>query len=99
MQLGNANLGDEGDEGKGPSSLEQRVGAAVGGERCNAVTKNKAPGARRQRQKCHQRWSRVCVSGGGCREMQQEEQILAARVTKAKSHRRWSRVWERRWVS
>jgi hypothetical protein len=27
MQLGNANLGDEGDEGKEPSSLEPRVGA------------------------------------------------------------------------
>jgi hypothetical protein len=31
MQLGNANLGDKGDEGKEPSSLEPRLGAAVGG--------------------------------------------------------------------
>jgi hypothetical protein len=30
-----ANLGDEGDEGKEPSSLEPRVGAAVCAERCN----------------------------------------------------------------
>jgi hypothetical protein len=35
MQLGNAKLGDDGDEGRGPSSLEPRVGAAVGVERCN----------------------------------------------------------------
>ena len=33
MQLGDANLGDEGDEGKEPSSLEPRVGAVVGVER------------------------------------------------------------------
>jgi hypothetical protein len=35
MQLGNANLGDGGDEGREPSSLEPRVGAAVGVERCS----------------------------------------------------------------
>jgi hypothetical protein len=35
MQLGNATLGDEGDEGKEPSLLEPRVGAVVGVERCN----------------------------------------------------------------
>jgi hypothetical protein len=35
MQLGNANLGDKGNEDKEPSSLEPRVGAAVGIERCN----------------------------------------------------------------
>jgi hypothetical protein len=29
-----ANLGDKGDEGRGPLSLEPRVGAAVGVERC-----------------------------------------------------------------
>ena len=33
MHLGDAKLGDEGDEGKEPSSLEPRVGAAVGVER------------------------------------------------------------------
>jgi hypothetical protein len=35
LGLGNANLGDEGDEGKEPSSLAPCVGAAVGVERCN----------------------------------------------------------------
>jgi hypothetical protein len=34
MRLGDANLGDDGDEGKEPLSLEPRVGAAVGVERC-----------------------------------------------------------------
>jgi hypothetical protein len=34
MQLGDANLGDKGDEGNEPSSLEPRVGAVVGVERC-----------------------------------------------------------------
>jgi hypothetical protein len=34
MQLGDANLGDKGDEGKEPSPLGPRVGAAVGVERC-----------------------------------------------------------------
>ena len=40
MQLGDANLGDEGDEGKEQSSLEPRVGAAVGVERCTLVMQN-----------------------------------------------------------
>jgi hypothetical protein len=35
MQLGNENLGDGGDEGRGPSSLEPRAGDVVGVERCN----------------------------------------------------------------
>ena len=35
MHLGDAKLGDKGDEGKEPSSLEPRVGAVVGVERCN----------------------------------------------------------------
>jgi hypothetical protein len=35
VHLGNAHLGDEGDEGKEPSSLEPHVGAAVGVERRN----------------------------------------------------------------
>ena len=35
MQLGDVDLGDEGDEGKEPSSLEPRAGAVVGVERCN----------------------------------------------------------------
>jgi hypothetical protein len=34
-----ATLGDEGDEGKEPSSLEPRVGAAVGVERCTRDAK------------------------------------------------------------
>ena len=39
MQLGDANLGDEGDEGKEPSSLEPRAGAVVGVERCTGGAK------------------------------------------------------------
>ena len=39
MQLGNANLGDKGDEGKEPPSLGPRVGAAVGVERCTGDAK------------------------------------------------------------
>ena len=42
MQLGDANLGDEGDEGKEPSSLGLRVGAAVGVERCTLGMQNLA---------------------------------------------------------
>jgi hypothetical protein len=34
MHLGDASLDDEGDDGKEPSSLGPRVGAAVGVERC-----------------------------------------------------------------
>jgi hypothetical protein len=70
MQLGDANLGDEGDEGKEPSSLEQRVcvRAVVGVKRCNLVMQVLA--TRVTKAKSHHRWSRACGSGGGCREMQ-----------------------------
>ena len=57
MQLGDANLGDEGDEGKEPSSLEPRVGAAVGVERCNLVMQILA--TRVTKAKSHHHWSRV----------------------------------------
>jgi hypothetical protein len=51
-----ADLGDpEGDEGKEPSSLEPRVGAVVGVERCSWRKQNLATSV---------------TSGGGCREMQ-----------------------------
>jgi hypothetical protein len=66
MQLGRANLGDKGDEGKEPSSLEPRVGAAVGVERCNLGERILA--TRVTKAKSHHRWGRVWV-GGGCREM------------------------------
>jgi hypothetical protein len=68
MQLGDANLGDKGDEGKEPSSLGPRVGAAVGVERCNLGMQ--ILGTRVTKAKSHRRWSRACGSGGRCREMQ-----------------------------
>jgi hypothetical protein len=65
---GDASLGDKGDEGKGPSSLEPRVGAAVGVERCNLGMQHLA--TRVTKAKSHHRKSRACGRGGGCREMQ-----------------------------
>jgi hypothetical protein len=62
-----ANLGDKGDEGKEPSPLEPRVGAAVGVERCTLGMQNLV--TRVTKAKGHHRWGRVCGSGGGCREV------------------------------
>jgi hypothetical protein len=65
---GDANLGDEGDEGKEPLSFEPRVGAVVSVERCNLGMQNSA--TRVTKAESHHRWGRACGSGGGCREMQ-----------------------------
>ena len=57
MQLGDANLGDECDEGKEPSSLGPRVEAVVGVERCTLVMQNLV--TRVTKAKSHHRWSRM----------------------------------------
>ena len=98
MQLGDANLGDEGDEGKEPSSLEPRVGAVVGVERCNlgkqANLGDKGDEGKEPSSLGPRVWERRWVSRDA-----QVMQVLVTRVTKAEGHHRWSRVWERRWVS
>jgi hypothetical protein len=68
MQLGNANLGDEGDEGKEPSLLEPRVGAVVGFKRCTLGMQILA--TRATKAKSHHNAGAAWLSGGGCREMQ-----------------------------
>ena len=91
MHLWDANLGDEGDEGKEPSSLEPRVGAAVGVERCTLVMQNLV--TRVTKANSHHRWSRAWERWWVSRDATWEsKQNLATRVTKAKSHHRWSRA-------
>jgi hypothetical protein len=100
MQLGNAKLGDKGDEGKEPSSLEPRVcvGAVVGVERCNLGMQNLA--TRVTKAKSRHRWSRVCGSGGGCREMQLGNTNLGGDGDEGKEPSSLEpRTWERWWVS
>jgi transglutaminase-like putative cysteine protease len=96
---GNANLGDEGDEGKGPSSLEPRVEAVVGVERCSGNAnlgdgsdEGKEPSSLEPRVACGS-------SGGGCREMRLGNANLGDKGDEGNgSSHRWKRVWERRWV-
>jgi hypothetical protein len=98
MQLGKANLGDEGDEGKGPSSLEPRVGAVVGG--CREMQLGKANlGDEGDEGKEPSSLEPRVGAVVGVERCNLGKQILATRVAKAKDHRRWSRVWERWWVS
>jgi hypothetical protein len=99
MQLGDASLGDEGDEGKEPSSLEPRVGAVVGVERCNLGKQANLgdKGERRQRAIIA---GAACGSGGGCREMQLGNANLGDKGDEGKEPSSLEpRVWEPRWVS
>jgi hypothetical protein len=93
-----ASLGDKGDEGKEPSSLEPRVRAVVGAERCNLGMQILA--TRVTKAKGHHRWSRVCWSGGGCREMRLWDAELGDKGDESKEPSSLEpRVWERQWVS
>jgi hypothetical protein len=98
MQLGKANLGDtcKGDEGKDPSSLEPRVGAAVGAERCTGDASLGDDGDEGKGPSLLGPRVGAAVGVERCTLVMQN---LVTRVTKAKSHRHWGRVWERRWVS
>jgi hypothetical protein len=98
MHLGDAKLGDKGDEGKEPSSLEPRVGAVVGVERCNLGKQANLGDKGDEGNEPSSLDPRVGAVVGveRCTLMMQN---LVTRVTKAKSHHRWSRVRERRWVS
>jgi hypothetical protein len=93
-----ANLGEEGDEVREPSSLGPRVGAAVGVERCflgmhanlgDDGDEGKEPSSLEPR----------VGAVVGVERCSLGIQILATMVTKTKSHHHWSRVWERWWVS
>jgi hypothetical protein len=67
---GDANLGDEGDEGKEPSSLEPRAGAVVGVERCNlGMQANLGDGGVEGKERAIIVGA-ACGSGSRCREMQ-----------------------------
>ena len=88
MQLGDANLGDEGDEGKEPSSLEPRVGAVVGVERCN-LGKQANLGDEGDEGKEPSSLEPRVGAAVGVERCNLGMQILATRVTKAKSHHRW----------
>ena len=57
MHLGDVELGDKGDEGKEPSSLEPCVKTVVGVERCNLGMQILA--TRVTKAKSHHHWSRV----------------------------------------
>jgi hypothetical protein len=59
MHLGYATLGDDGDEGKGPSSLEPHVGAAVGVERRNLGKQANLGDKGDEGKEPHRRWGRV----------------------------------------
>jgi hypothetical protein len=95
---GRANLGDEGDEGKEPPSLEPRVGAAVGVERCNLGMQANLGDKGDEGKEPPPLEPRVGAVVG-VERCNSRMQILVTRVTKAKGHHRWSCVWERRWVS
>jgi hypothetical protein len=85
MRLGNANLGDEGDEGNGPSSLEPRVGAAVCVERCNlGMQKIGDEGDEGKEPPSLEPCEGAVV---GVERCGLGMQILATGVTKARSHR------------
>ena len=98
MHLGDAKLGDEGDEGREPSSLEPRVwerwcgclemhlGDANLGDKGD---EGKEPSSLEPR----------VGAAVGVERCNLGMQILATGVTKAKSHHHWSRVLERWWVS
>jgi hypothetical protein len=82
-------FGDEGDEGKEPSSLEPRVGAVVGVERCTGdVNLGDEGDEGKEPSSLEPRVGAVV----GVERCNLGMQFLATRVTKAKSHHRWSRA-------
>jgi hypothetical protein len=91
MKLVDANLGDEGEEGKEPPSLGPRVGAAVGLERCTGDANLGDRGNEGKEPSSLE--PRVGAAVAGCR-VNLGMQILGTRVTKADSHHRWSRACE-----
>jgi hypothetical protein len=91
-------VGDEGDEGKEPPSLEPRVGAVVGVERC-CLGKEANLGDKGDDGKEPSSLEPRVGAVVGVERCNLGMQILATGVTKAKGHHRWSRVWERWWVS
>jgi hypothetical protein len=96
VQLGDAELGDKGDEGNEPSSLEPRVEAVVGVERC---TRDANLGDKGDEGKEPSSLEPRVGAAVGVERCNLGMQDLATRVTKAKRHHRWSRVRERWWVS
>jgi hypothetical protein len=87
----NENHGGDGDEGREPSSLEPRVGAAVGVERCNLGMQANL-GDKGDEGKEPSSLGPCVGAVVGVERCNLGMQILATRVMKAESHHRWSRA-------
>jgi hypothetical protein len=101
MHLGDAKLGDKGDEGTEPSSLEPRVRAVVGVERCNLGKQANLGDKGNEGKEPSHHWGRVWKRWWVSRDATWEsKQILVTRVTKANEPSSLGpRVGERRWGS